>query len=417
MDFRLSTFNRPKYLVLLILGYGSGLPFGLLHGTLQNWFADSGVDIVTIGCLSLLGLPYLLKVFWSPFLDRFIPPFLGRRRGWILLCQLILFVVIAWVGIYSPSSQAKTIAMLALVISMLSATQDIAIDAYRTDILNPKQRGVGAACAVTGFRVAILISGGVAMVMADHLGWRSTWLFLSASLLFTVLATYYGKEPELARAPRTIKDAVTEPLREFSQRDSAVILLLLIMLYKMSDAFSMTFTGPFLIQMQFSLSQIGVVTKIMGGFATLIGLFLGGAVMARIGLYRALIIFGVLQAVSNLFFMLLALVGKQFTLMVIAVFLEHFCEGMATAAFMAFLMGLCDHRFTAVQFALFSSLAAVGRELVGPVAGVFIKYYGWANFYLLTVMVGIPGLLLLMMVKHRIGSFTTTTSQVGLYNG
>lgn len=404
MEFRLSDFSNKKFVVLLFLGYSSGLPFGLLHGTLQNWFADSNVDIVTIGCLSLLGLPYVFKVFWSPFLDRFVPPFLGRRRGWILLTQILLFATVGWMGFFSPNNNPGFIALIALIVSFASATQDIAIDAYRTDILQPVERGVGAAVAVTGFRLAILLTGGIALIMADHIGWQLTWMLLALSLFLTILSTFIAPEPIQRKRPASLKEAVVEPMREFCSRESAGLLLLLVLLYKLSDAFAMIFTGPFLIHLDFSLTQIGVVTKIMGVLATLFGLFLGGALMIGLGLFRSLLLFGILQSLSNLLFMLLASVGQQFFLMATAVFFENICEGMATAAFIAFLMSLCDHRFSAVQFALLSSLAAVGRELVGPLGGLIIAHYGWTNFYFLTVLAGIPGLIFLILIKQRIGS-------------
>ncbi len=404
MEFRLSDFSNRKFAVLLLLGYSSGLPFGLLHGTLQNWFAYSKVDIVTIGCLSLLGLPYIFKVLWSPFLDRFVPPFLGRRRGWILITQTILLLLIGWMGFFSPIDNPSVIALIALIISFFSATQDIAVDAYRTDVLTPGERGFGVAVAVAGFRVAILLSGGMAMIMADYIGWQLTWLLLALSILLAILSTFIGPEPSQTQHPNSLKEAIVNPMREFCARESALLLLLLVLLYKLSDAFAMTFTGPFLMDLDFSLTQIGIATKIMGGLATLFGLFLGGAIMVNLGLFRSLLLFGVLQSLSNVLFMLLASVGKQFFLMAVAVFFENFCAGMATAAFIAFLMSLCDHRFSAVQFALFSSLAAAGRELVGPFAGLIVKYYGWTNFYLWTVLAGIPGLLCLVMIKHHLGT-------------
>ena len=398
-------FNH-RLLVTLVLGFASGLPFCLTHTTLQGWFAVNGVSIVTIGFLGLIGLPYTFKFLWAPLLDRFSPNFLGRRRGWILLAQVILIFLILSLCAFNPGQQAFQIGLVGLFISFFSATQDVVIDAYRAELLPSHERGLGAALGVTGYRIAMLLSGGIALIMADHIGWQLTVMVMAFFLGIGILASITGPEPAIqAKPPENLLAAIVEPIREFTARPNAMGLLFLVVLYKLSDAFAISLTTPFILQLGFNLTQIGMVTKVMGLLATLLGLFIGGITMTQLGLYRALLFFGILQGVSNFLFMLLAVVGKNLTLMATAIFLENLCSGMGTAAFVAFLMSLCNYRYTAVQFALLSALSAVGRELVSPVAGLMVESIGWVNFYLWTVLIAIPGLLLLSFLRQHIPEY------------
>ncbi len=400
----LRVFSNRRVAVVLLLGFSSGLPLALTGGTLQAWMAATGVDLRTIGIFTLVGLPYVVKFLWAPAMDRFVLPGLGRRRGWMLLTQLALMLGIAAMAYASPREAALVVAALALGVAFMSASQDVAIDAYRADVLRERERGVGAAVSVVGYRVAMLVSGALALILADHIGWRHTYLLMAALLCVGVLASVGGPEPVFqAQPPRTLKEAVEGPLREFFSRPAAILLLVLIVLYKLGDAFAGSLTTAFLIRgVEFSLSEVGTINKGMGLAATIIGGLFGGALMLGLGLYRALLAFGVLQAISNLSFMVLAWAGKNYALMVFAVGFENLTGGMGTAAFVALLMGLCDHRYTATQFALLSAFASLGRVFIGPPSGFLVEAVGWAAFFFATFLVALPGVLLLWGMRAHV---------------
>jgi len=387
-----------------LLGFASGLPLALTGGTLQAWMAVEGVDLQTIGIFSLVGLPYALKFFWAPLLDRYALPFLGRRRGWILGTQFILMGLIFLLGLTSPKNTPWLVALLALLLTFTSASQDIVIDAYRTDVLREKERGLGAAVSVTGYRIAMLVSGALALILAGPLGWRLTYLLMAGLMLIGTMATFLGPEPEEAvRPPQSLKEAISGPLTEFFGRPAAWAFLALIILYKIGDAFAGSLTTAFLIRGPgFSIGEVGVINKGLGLMATILGALFGGVMLARLGLYRSLMAFGVLQAISNLSFMALAYVGKVYSMMVVAVAFENLSGGMGTAAFVAFLMTLCDHRYTATQFALLSALASLGRIFVGPPSGYLSQEVGWVIFFFITFLAALPGLVLLYGMRRHV---------------
>lgn len=409
-----AVFRDRNLAVILLLGFSSGLPLALTGSTLQARLTVEGVALATIGLLTLVGIPYTWKFLWAPAMDRFVPPFLGRRRGWLAITQLALAAGIAAMAFCDPRTEVATLAALALFVAFASASQDIVIDAYRADIARPEQRGLAAALGVLGYRLAMLTSGALALVLAagsgwiSALGWRDTYLLMAALMAVGVAASVWGREPELAAPPpRTLEEAVWSPLREFFSRPGAWLLLALIVLYKLGDAFAGSLTTAFLIRgAGFSVDDVGYVNKGMGLVATILGVLFGGALMVRLGLYRSLMLFGILQAVSNLSFMWLASIGKSYPVMVFAVGFENLCGGMGTAAFVAFLMALCDHRFTATQYALLSALAVIGRVYVGPAAGYVTdpQYLGlaWAPFFLLTALAAVPGLLVLAWKRKAI---------------
>ena len=401
-----------RQIVILLLGFSSGLPLALTSTALQAWFTIAGVSVTTIGWLTLIGQPYFYKFLWAPILDRWALPFLGARRSWILTTQILLMLTILAMTQYDPLHHAILLGLLALLIACFSATQDIAIDAYRTEILPEKERGLGAAIYVTGYRIAGIMSGGLALVLADLWGWHAAYTFMALLMGLGIVATALAVEPTLnIKKPRTLMAAVIAPWREFISRNQAWTLLILIVLYKLGDAFALSLSTTFLIRgLNFSLSDVGMVVKVVGMLATLIGALWGGIWMMRIGLYRALLYFGVLQAISNLMFMLLALIGKDYLLMVVTIFLENLCGGMGTAAFMALLMSLCDLRYTAAQFALLSALASVGRIFVGPFAGVMVTHLGWVTFYFSTFVIALPGVFLLWWLRNLVEAKPLPTS-------
>jgi MFS transporter, PAT family, beta-lactamase induction signal transducer AmpG len=397
-------FLNRRVLAVLFLGFSSGLPLALSGGTLQAWLTVEGVDIKTIGLFTLVGLPYTLKFLWSPLLDRFVVPLFGRRRGWVFVFQLVLFASIFAMSLISPVKAPWILALFAFGLAFASSSQDIVVDAYRTEVLREKERGLGAAVSVTGYRVAMLVSGALALILSEILGWRLTYMIMAGLMLVGMLATWLGPEPEdPGTPPKTLKEAIGGPLIEFFSRQGAWVMLALIILYKLGDAFAGSLTTSFLIRgVGFSVGEVGAINKGMGLAATIVGALFGGALMARLGLFRSLMLFGVLQAVSNLSFMVLALMGKSYPMMVFTIAFENLAGGMGTAAFVAFLMALCNHNFTATQFALLSALASLGRVYVGPVSGILVNDFGWLIFFLITFLAAIPGLILLWKMRNRI---------------
>lgn len=391
---------------LLALGFASGLPLALTGGTLQAWATIEQVSLQEIGFLTLVGTAYTLKFLWAPLIDRYAPPFLGRRRGWMLMMQLLLALGIMAMGLMSPGQSLLPLALLAVAVAFCSATQDIAFDAYRSDVLRKEERGAGAALSVLGYRLAMLTSGGLALILADQwLGWGYTYLLMGALMLVVALATFWAPEPEVpAQTPRSLSRAVFEPFKEFFGRPEALTVLLLIVLYKLGDAFAGALSTTFLLRAaQYTATEVGTVNKLLGLTATIVGALTGGALMAKLGLYRSLMLFGLLQALSNLGFWVISVGPHSVWLMAAGVGLENLCGGMGTAAFVALLMGLCNREFSATQFALLSALSAVGRTyLAGPLTPPLVLFAGWPTFFLLTVAIALPGLLLLWWRRRDI---------------
>ncbi|GAA4339115.1 muropeptide transporter [Pigmentiphaga soli] len=399
-------YTNRRVAPLLALGFASGLPLALTTGTLQAWATVDGVSLQAIGFLTLVGSAYTLKFLWAPLMDRYTPPLLGRRRGWMLVTQLLLAAGIAMMGLMSPHDALLPLALAAVFVAFCSASQDVAFDAYRTDVLHKEERGAGAALSVLGYRLAMLVSGGLALVIADSwLGWGPTYLAMAAVMAACVLATWWAPEPERPAAPPpTLAEAVSGPLREFFGRSGALSLLALIVLYKLGDAFAGSLSTTFLIRAAgYTATEVGTINKVLGLGATIIGALLGGALLARVGLYRSLMLFGLLQAVSNLGFWVVSVSPRSVPLMAAAVGTENLCGGLGTAAFVALVTGLCNQRFSATQFALLSALSAVGRTyLAGPLAPVMVESFGWPGFFLVTVAIAVPGLLLLWWHRAQV---------------
>ncbi|MDF1761551.1 MAG: MFS transporter [Coxiellaceae bacterium] len=404
MRVSMQTYFNRRIVAVLLMGFASGLPIVLISSTLQAWFTVTGVDIVTIGALSLVGQPYIYKFLWAPLMDRFSPLRLGRRRSWVLLTQLVLVALIVGMAVMDPASHPMGIATLALIIAIFSATQDTSIDAYRTDVLADEERGMGAAAVTVGYRVAMLVAGAGALILAAVTGWHVMYLVMAGFMLLSCLITLWApRVPSDEHKHLSMREAVIEPWRNFMSRDYAVAILVFIVIYKLCDAFALSLNTAFLLRgLHFSLQEVGTYSKALGLTGTIIGSIAGGFLLPILGMYRSLMIFGVAQMVSNLFFMWMALVPKSLVLMASSLFVENFCAGLSSVAFVAFLMSLCNRRYTATQYALFSALAAVGRVFIGPLAGVMVKGYGWVDFYILSVVIGMPSLLLLWWLRHRL---------------
>lgn len=409
-----SVYLSPRVLPLLVLGFASGLPLALTSGTLQAWATVAGVSLTQIGFLTLVGSAYTLKFLWAPFIDRYAVPILGRRRGWIALSQLLLGLSIALMGSFDPAGQLGIIALLAVFVAFMSATQDIAFDAYSTDVLRSNERAAGAAVKVLGYRLAMIVSSGLALIIADQwLGWHGMYLLMGVIMALCALATILAPEPETTvKPPLSLRDAIIDPLVEFFQRPEAVSLLVLIVLYKLGDAFAGALSTTFLIRgAGFGVAEVGTVNKIFGLAATVVGALVGGGLMARLGLYRSLMLFGLLQAVSNFGYWILAVSDPHIFMMGVVVAIENLCGGMGTAAFVALLMALCNQQFSATQFALLSALSAVGRTyLAGPLTPPLVESLGWPSFFLVTVVLALPGLWLLWRKRAAISALDTPIS-------
>jgi len=395
----LEVFKSRKMAALLLLGFSSGLPLYLTSRTLQAWMTVAGVNLSAIGLFSLVGLPYSLKFLWSPLIDRFSFPFLGRRKGWLLVTQLGLAVAIAAMSLQKPSEALRLVVINAIVIAFLSATQDTTIDAYRADILDSHELGAGAGVAVLGYRIALILTGAAALILADQLSWPIVYLLLATLMLVTLGISTWAPEPVLRHLPpASLGQAVRLPFIDFFKRlglSRGIAILAFIVLYRLGDTMIDNMKTSFLLQTGFSQTDIGVIQGAMGLSATILGVLCGGLVVSRAGIYRSLWIFGVLQAASNFAYLLLANAGRNYPLMIAAVNIENFCWGLANAALVGFLMSLCDPRFSATQYALLSSLLAAGRDVLVAPAGSIAQRTGWPVFFLITVAAAVPGMMLL----------------------
>ena len=382
--------------VVLLTGFASGLPAALTADTLQAWMTQRGVDLGRIGLFAAVALPYSLKFLWSPLMDRFVPPFLGRRRGWMLLTQTALAGGIAAMALLGGGG-LWVLAATALAVAFFSASQDIVVDAYRTDLLAPHELGAGAGLAIAGYRVGFVCSGALAMNLADHMPWAWVYLLMAGAMLASVAVTLAAPEPAVnVRPPATLREAVVQPLAEFLRRRGAGEMLLFILIYKLDWGMVQSMMTPFLVQTGFSLSVIGNVKQGLGMAAAIAGASVGGAVIVRLGVRRALWIFGLAQGLAGLSFTALALVGLNYAMMTAAVITENVCTGMATAAFAGFLMSLCDKRFTATQYALLTGVMTLGtKQLAGVPSGWLAVQIGWAGYFLVATLIAAPSLLLL----------------------
>lgn len=398
----LRIFGQPKMATLLVLGFSSGLPLYLTSKTLQAWMTTAKVDLATIGFFSLVTLPYSLKFVWAPLMDRYTPPFLGRRRGWVLITQIALLLVIAAMSLHDPRTGLKMLAINAIAIAFFSASQDISLDAYRTDVLENREMGAGAAVFVLGYRIAMITSGALAFFLADRIPWPTVYVVLSLLMLVGIAATFLAAEPVLNDAPpKSLLQAVVLPFADFFRRvgvGRALLVLLFIVAYKYSDSLASSMTTPFLLQAGYTQTEVGAVFLGAGVIATIVGVIVAGAAIGKIGINRSLWIFVVFQGLSNLTYYFLSLAEKNHVLMVAAVTTENFGYGLVTGAMTAYLMSMCDKRFTATQYALLSSLMAASRDILVAPAGKIAESTGWPGFFLLTVVMAVPPLLLLPFI-------------------
>jgi MFS transporter, PAT family, beta-lactamase induction signal transducer AmpG len=396
--------RQPRMLAILLLGGASGLPNPLSESTMQAWLTDLGISNTRIGLLMYVALPYLLKPLWAPLLDRYSVPWLGRRRGWILTFQLLLAVSIASLATFSGEHQLTGIAVALLLLVFLSASQDVVIDAYRTDVARPAERGLAAAATNLGYRALSYGSLSVALIVADNFGWRAAFLTLAAAMALMALATLWAPEPDDPRGKHlpSLADSVLIPLRELFGTPGMIALVLLIICYKIGDAFALKFFTAFMMHTGFTKTEIGLVVKAVLTTGSIIGAALGGIWMIRLGLRRAMLLFAIVQALTNLGYLLLAMVGKSYAVMVGAVALDALASGMGNIASVALMMALCNRQFSAFQYALLSMVALLPRYTLGGPAGWLADNGGWTVYYWTSFALALPGILLVLLMRRRI---------------
>jgi PAT family beta-lactamase induction signal transducer AmpG len=398
-------------LIILLLGFSSGLPLLMTGGTLKLWLAREHVDISTIGYFSWVGLAYSLKFLWAPLLDRFTISKVGRRRGWILLSQLLIAGSLVFIGTLNPLENLGLMAGVAVLIALFSATQDIAIDAYRRELLTNEELGIGSSLNIYGYRIAMLISGGLGVGLVGNavlpFTWGQLYYLIAGCMLVGILTTIWAPEPKItAPPPKTLKEAVVGPFAEFIQRPGAWWILSFVFLFKLGDALSGALLNPFYADMGLTNIDIALVAKTFGMISSLAGLAFGGVIIYYIGIYRSLWIFGILQALSTAAFALLTITGPQIWSFATVVIFEDVSSGMGSAAFVAFMAALTNKKYTASQYALLSSIATLGRNFFAGFSGDMVKALGWGPFFYVCALIAIPGLFMLFKMKQYQGDRT-----------
>jgi len=397
----LKAMLNQRMLICIFTGFSSGLPLYILISLLPAWLKSEGVSLKEIGLFALIGLPFTWKFIWAPFFDRFTLP-LGRRRGWLLLTQFGLLITLPLFGIFHPQLDIRTIAFFCVLIAFLSASQDVVLDAYRRELLPDVELGLGNAVHVNAYKIASLVPGSLSLILADHMDWSSVFVITALFMFPGLVMTLCISEPRLKSAsPKTLRAAVVEPFQEFIGRNglkSALIVLLFIFLYKLGDSMATALSTPFYLEMGFSKTEIGLVAKNAGLWPSVLGGMLGGVWMMRLGINRSLWIFGAVQMLAILGFAWLSVVGHSLPWLALVIGLEALGVGLGTAAFVAFIAQTTNPLYTATQFALFTSLAAVPRTFANAATGYLVDYFGWMHFFVLCFLLAIPGMLLLLKV-------------------
>ena len=415
----LRVYREPRMLAVLFMGFSSGLPLPLTFGTLSFWLAETGISRTSIGLFALIGISYSFKFVWSPFIDRLPLPWLtrlfGRRRGWALTLQALLAVAILALGFTDPRTDPGLVALCAVIVAFLSASQDIVIDAYRIELLKPEEQGAGAAATQWGYRFGMIASSAGALFIAEFGGWSAAFTVMAALMGIGMLTVWLTPEPAgsaaaLAPMPGNttgervfawIQRAVIAPFADFMTRPGWVAILVFVVLYKFGDALAGVMANPFYVAMGFTKLEVASISKVFGVAATLAGLAVGGIMVFRLGMYQALLACGVLQAISNLMYALQSVVGHDVAMLTVTIGIENFTGGMGSAAFVAYLSGLCNLVFTATQYALLSSLATVGRTTLSASGGWLSDQLDWVTFFSVTTLAAIPGILMVLWLMRK----------------
>ena len=397
----LNSFLTKKVIICFFTGFTSGLPLFILISLLPAWLMESGLELKAIALFSFIQLPYVLKFLWAPLFDGFSFS-MGRRRGWLIIFQVLLLASISVAGLLDPKSQIMTVAIISTAIAFFSASQDAVIDAYRRELLLDNELGLGTAIHVNAYRIAGLIPGSLALILADVFAWELVFFITGLFMIPGIILTFLIKEPLLkVMPPKTIKEAIIEPFMEFINRKGikeAFLILLFIFLYKVGDSMATALATPFYMDLGFSMTEIGVIAKTVGFWASIIGGILGGILMIKIGINRALWIFGFMQMFATLSFAWLAISGYSPLILGITVGLEFFAAGLGTTAFIAYIAKTTNPKFTATQFALFTGLSAVPRTITNASTGYLVEFFGWHNFFIFCSFIAIPGMILLIKI-------------------
>ncbi|MFK7827019.1 MAG: AmpG family muropeptide MFS transporter [Oligoflexales bacterium] len=394
-----------RLIMALVMGISSGMPLLITITLMQAWAKEAGVDLKTIGMMSLVGLPYTVKFLWSPLFDRFSIPLLGRRRGWLLITQFCLCIAILLMGYSQPeqgSFQISYFVISAALIAFFSASQDIVIDAYRREDLKTLELGIGSSYYIYGYRIGMILSSSGGLILSDFLSWKYVFMVLAGFVVLMMGLTIAYKEPKLElEPPKNFRESVIDPFIDYFKRDSALLILTFILLYKLGDTMASAISTPFYLEIGYTKTEIGSVVKLFGFWATIIGSFLGGSLMLKYGIRRSLWSFGFLQMASTAGFALLAIAGKHIPLLAGVIAFENLSAGMGTAAFVAFMASMTNKKYTATQYALLSSLMGVPRVLVASLTGFMVEYLGWFYFFISCTLIAIPGMLLLLKFRDR----------------
>ena len=408
----LTVYTDRRLIIVLLMGFASGLPFLLTAATLSAWLSQAGVTKTLIGFMSWASSVYALKFLWSPIIDKVRLPgaahLFGKRRAWMLAAQLLCMVAMIGLGSSDPTSNLTMTIIWAVLLAISSATQDIVVDAYRIEILEEPQFGAGAAMTTFGYRIAVIASGGGALLLADSFGWLFSYTTMAVLMLVGVVTVLLSPEPKLSSEPMVeesygawIRSAVVEPFTEFLSRPGAFTILAFIMLYKYGDALWASMANPFYLELGFSLGEIGTVVKTYGVFMTILGSFVGGVLVMRYGIHRTLLWGGLAMGLSNLLLAVLAAIGPSITGLAFVISIENFSNGVGSVAFIAFMSSLCNLAYTATQYALMTSFMAFTRTILASGGGWLADHVDWVTFFIITTFAAIPGLALLLWMMHR----------------
>lgn len=418
--------NKKNFLVIFFLGISAGIPITLILSTLKALLVDKGFDLQVIGFLSLVSLPYSLKIFVAPIVDSIAVPYftkkLGNRRSWIIITQILLTILIFLLGIFGEVSSLKGIAILSFLIACVSATQDIVIDGYRIELIKKEEQALASGFYIYGYRIGMLISGSLALALSDKIRWDLVYLMMSGFMSLCIVSTLCAKESRVNWHPRQYHfkiwfiKFIIRPLRNFSERKNWISILFFIVLFKLADAFVGNLTLPFLLEIGYTKIEIAAILKTFGLFAVLVGVYSGGIIFKKIGIHKALWLATILQAVSNFSFIYLVITEKNISSLYAIVFIENFCGGIGDVIFVGYLSSICNLKFSSTQYALFSSISSISRSVLSSTSGFYASYFGWINFFIFSGLLAIPAIALLIILNKNNNKFLEKNNNHATFN-
>lgn len=418
--------NKKNFLVIFFLGISAGIPITLILSTLKALLVDKGFDLQIIGFLSLVSLPYSLKIFVAPVVDSMAVPYftkkLGNRRSWIVLTQILLTILIFLLGIFGEASSLKGIAILSFLVACVSATQDIVIDGYRIELIKKEDQALASGFYIYGYRIGMLVSGSLALALSDKIRWDLVYLMMSGFMLLCIISTLFAKESRVNWHPRKYHfkiwfiKFIIRPLKNFSERENWIAILIFIVLFKLADAFVGNLTLPFLLEIGYTKTEIATILKTFGLFAVLVGVYAGGIIFKKIGIHKALWLATILQAVSNFSFIYLVVTEKNLSSLYAIVFIENFCGGIGDVIFVGYLSSICNLKFSSTQYALFSSISSISRSVLSSTSGFYASYFGWINFFIFSGLLAIPAIALLIILNKNNNKFLEKNNNHATFN-